>query len=132
MRPTKPMSSPPGADAAGDAEERAVVAAQAHRRLAVAAQAQDDLLVDLPDEHHLGHLDRVLVGHAQAAHELDRQAEALHVGGDLRSAAVHDDRVQPDVLQQHDVTRELLAQAGSSIAAPPYLMTTVFEWNSLM
>ncbi len=50
------------------------------------------------------------VGDAQPADELDRQAEALHVGGDLRAAAVHDDRVHPDVLEQHDVARELLAQ----------------------
>ena len=38
------------------------------------------------------------------------RSEALHVAGDLRAAAVDDDRVQPDVLEQHDVARELLAQ----------------------
>ena len=72
------------------------------------------------------------VGDAQAADELDGQAEALHVGGDLRAAAVDDDRVHADVLEQHDVARELLAQRASSIAAPPYLMTTVLPWNSRM
>ena len=110
MRPTKPTSSPPGAGLARDAEELPVVAAQPDRRLAVAVQAQDDVLVDLADEDHLGHLDGLGVGHAQAADELDRQPQALHVGGDLRAAAVDDDRVQPDVLEQHDVARELLAQ----------------------
>ena len=110
MRPTKPMSSPPGRGAPRDAEQRAVVAAEPDRGLAVALQAQHDLLVDLADEHHLRDLDGVLAGDAQAADELDRQAEPLHVAGDLGAAAVHDDRVQPDVLEQHDVARELLAQ----------------------
>src|SRR3954451_6114232 len=50
------------------------------------------------------------VADAQAADELHRHAEALHERGDLRAAAVHDDRVDPDVLEQDDVARELLAQ----------------------
>ncbi len=58
-----------GRGAARDAKQRAVVAAQPHRRLAVAVEALDDLLVDLADEHHLGDLDGVLVGDAQAADE---------------------------------------------------------------
>ena len=99
-----------GSGAASDAKQRAVVAAEADRGLAVAVDAQDDLRVDLADQHHLGDLDRVRVGYAQAADELDRQAQPVHVGGDVRAAAVHDDRVQPDVLEQHDVARELLAQ----------------------
>ena len=71
-----------------------------------------DVLVDLADEHHLGDLDRVGVAHAQAADELDRHVEPVHVGGDVRPAAVDDDRVQADVLQEHHVTREVLAQLG--------------------
>ena len=101
---------PVGGRAAGDLEQRAVISTEADGRLAVAVQAQHDLLVDLSDEHHLGDLDRVGIGDAQAADELDGQAEPLHVGGDLRAAAVDDDRVEPDVLEQHHVTRELLAQ----------------------
>ena len=42
------------------------------------------------------------------------------------------DRVQADVLEQHDVAGEVLAQLRSVIAAPPYLMTTVWPWNSRM
>ena len=110
--PTKPMSSPAGRRLARDAEQRAVVAAEADRGLAVAVQAQDDVLVDLADEDHLGDLDGLLVADAQPVDELDRHAEALHVVGDVRAAAVDDDRVQPDVLQQHDVAGELLAQLG--------------------
>src|SRR5919204_2063043 len=99
-----------GAGLAAGAEELPVVAAQADRRLAVAVEAQDDVLVDLADEDHLRHLDGLGVGDPKSADELHRQPEALHVGGDLGPAAVHDDRVEPDVLEQHDVAGELLAQ----------------------
>src|SRR5919204_2769263 len=99
-----------GAGLAAGAEELPVVAAQADRRLAVAVEAQDDVLVDLADEDHLGHLDGLGVGDPKSADELHRQPEALHVGGDLGPAAVHHDRVQADVLEQHDVAGELLAQ----------------------
>ena len=44
--------------------------------------------------------------------ELDRQVERLHVARDLRPAAVDDDRVQADVLEQDDVAGEVLAQLG--------------------
>ena len=62
-----------------DPEQQPVVAAQPDRRLPVAVDAQHDVLVDLADEHHLGHLDGRLVAHPQAADELDRQVEPLHV-----------------------------------------------------
>ena len=94
------------------AEELAVVAGEADRRLPVAVDARDDVLVDLADEHHLGDLDGVGVAHAQPADELDRHVQPLHVGRDVRPAAVDDDRVQPDVLEQHDVAGEVLAQLG--------------------
>jgi hypothetical protein len=78
----------------------------------VAVEAQDDVLVDLADEDHLRDLDGLGVADAQAADEVDRQAEPLHVRGDLRAAAVDDDGIDPDVLEDHDVARELLAQRG--------------------
>src|ERR1700733_6684256 len=103
--PTKPMSWPSGAD-----QEPAVVAGEADRGLPMATDAQDDVGVELAEEHHLGDLNRRLVGDAQPADELDRHIETLHVGGDVGSAAVDDDRVHADVLEQHDVAGELLAQ----------------------
>ncbi len=106
------MSSPAGAFAARHPEQGAVVSAQADRGLTVAAETQDDFLVDLADQDHLGDLDGRRVGHAQAAHELDGQTEALHVGGDVGAAAVHHDRVEAHVLEQDHVARELLAQGG--------------------
>ncbi len=100
-----------GRGAAADAEQRAVVAAQPDGGLTVAGDAQHDLLVDLADQHHLRYLDGGGIGHAQPGDELDRHPQPPHVGGDVRAAAVDDDRVQPDVLEQHHVARELLAQA---------------------
>ena len=94
------------------AEQQPVVAAQPDRGLAVAVEAQHDVLVDLAHQHHLRDLDGLGVRHPQAVDELHRQAEPLHVARDLRAAAVHDHRVHPDVLEQHDVARELLAQRG--------------------
>jgi hypothetical protein len=88
------MSSPSGPGRGGDAEQQPVVAAQPDRRLAVAAEPQHDVLVDLADQHHLRDLDGVGVGDAEAADELDRHVEPLHVGGDVRPAAVDDDRVE--------------------------------------
>ncbi len=40
----------------------------------------------------------------------DLEAEPLHVVGDVGPAAVDDHRVQPDVLEQDDVAREVVAQ----------------------
>ncbi len=100
----------PGRAAPRAAQQAAVVAREPDRRLPVARDPQHDVGVQLADQDHLRDLDRRLVGDAQAADELDRHLEALHVGGDVRAAAVNDDRVDPDVLEQHDVARELLAQ----------------------
>jgi hypothetical protein len=94
-----------------DAEELAVVAADADRGLPVAVERQHDVLVLLADEHHLRDLDRGLVRDAQAAHELHVHAEPLHEARDHRAAAVHHDRVQAHVAQQHDVLREVVGEA---------------------
>src|SRR4030088_1482540 len=52
------------------------------------------------------------VGPAQACADPAREPEPVHVVRDLGTAAVHDDRVEPDVLEQHDVSREVLAQGA--------------------
>ena len=86
---------------------------------------QHDVLVDLADQHHLRDLHGLLVRHPQAVDELDREAQPLHVAGDLGAAAVDDHGVHADVLEQGDVARELLLELRVAIAAPPYLITTV-------
>ena len=64
----------------------------------------------LPEQHHLRHLDGLGVGDPHPLDEPHLHPEALHVAGDVRAAAVDDHRVQADVLEQHDVGRERLAQ----------------------
>ena len=93
-----------------DREHRAVLAREADGGLAVAVDAVDDVRVDLAEQHHPGHLDGLRVGDAQALVEADLHPQALHVVGDVGAAAVHDHRVEADVLEQHDVGRERLAQ----------------------
>ena len=64
--------------------------------------------------------------------ELGLLAEPAHQLADLRAAAVHDDRVHADGRMQHDVLGEQVGRAsGSSMALPPYLITTVVPENSL-
>ena len=72
----------------------------------------DDLLVDLADQHHLDDLDRLLVGDAHAAHERRLLAEPLHERADLRPAAVDDDRIDADEVQQDNVERERLLEVS--------------------
>ena len=91
--------------------------------------ADDDLAVDLADEHHAGDVDGLGVGDPQAVEELGLLAEALHQVADLRTAAVHDDRAHADRAHQHDVLgeqRERVVVDAPAMALPPYLTTTVW------
>ena len=87
--------------------------------------ADDDVAVDLADEHHAGDVEAVGVGDAQPVAELGLHAEPLHQRADLRAAAVHDDGPDADRLQQHDVLGELPGRGAASVMAwPPYFTTT--------
>jgi hypothetical protein len=99
-----------GSELLDHAEQQPVVAGESDGRLPGVVQSQHDVRVLLPDQHHLRDLHRGGVRHAQALDELDAHAEALHVVRDLGPPAVHHDRVHPDVLQEHHVAREVLAQ----------------------
>ena len=92
---------------AGD-DHVAVLAAQPDRLAALGADPADDLLVDGAGENHLDHLDGRLVGDAQARLELGPDAELRQHVADLRAAAMHDDRLQARLLEQHDVLGEIL------------------------
>ena len=110
--PTKPRSttSSPGAEARvhlARGHHVAVLAAEADRPPALRVDRADDLLVDRAGEHHLDDLDRRLVGDAQAAGEARFDAELLQHRADLRPAAVHDDRIDARLLEQHHVAREV-------------------------
>ena len=73
--------------------------------------ADDDVAVDLADEHHAGDVERLGVGDAQSVDELRDLAQPGHQLADLRAAAVHDERAHADRAHEHDVGRER-GQAG--------------------
>ena len=97
----------------------AVLAAQADGAAALRVDRADELLVDRAGEHHLDDFDRRLVGDAQAAGKAQFDAELLQHRADLRAAAVHDDRIQAGLLEQHHVAREiaLLLLVAHGVAA---------------
>ena len=85
----------------------AVFAAQADRAAALGVDRADDLFVDGAGQHHFDDLDRRLVGHAQAVGELRFDAELLQHRADLRTAAMHDDRIDAGLFEQDHVAREI-------------------------
>ncbi len=108
IAPTKPTCSAFGTGATPNSEPS--WPGEPDRRLAVAVDPLDDVGVDLAEQHHPRHLDRLGVGDAEPLVEADLEAEPLHVLGDLGPAAVDDHRVEADVLEEDDVGREALAQ----------------------
>lgn len=64
---------------------------------------RDQLRVDVAGEHHADDGDRLGTGHAVAALELARDVEALQHPGDLRAAAVDDDRLDADIAEVRNV-----------------------------
>ena len=126
------MSSPLGPSMVGGAEQQPVVAAQPDRRLPVAVEAQDDVLVDLADQHHLRDLDGVGVGDAQPADELDRHVQPLHVGVMSGPPPWTTIGLSPTYFSSTTSRANSSRSSGSVIAAPPYLITTVLPWNSRM
>ena len=91
-------------------EQRPVLTPEPDRGLAVALQPGEDVGVDLAEQDHLRHLDRLLIRDPKALDELDLHPEPLHVVGDLGAAPVDDHRVHSDVLEEDDVGGEGLAQ----------------------
>src|SRR5690606_7644852 len=84
-------------------DHAAVLAGQPDRLAAGFIDHHDDVLLDLPAQHPLDDLHGFGVGDAHALDEFAFLADALERGVDLRAAAVHDHRVQPNQLEQHHV-----------------------------
>ena len=78
----------------------------------MAVDRRDDLAVDLADQRHAHDVDGLGVGDAQPVDELGLLAQASHELGDLRPAAVHDDRVHADEAHEHDVLGEQVGEGG--------------------
>ena len=84
-------------------EEPGVLAGQPDGERPVAVDEPDQLALHLADEHHPDDVHGLLGGDPQAAAELRGDAEPVEHRGDLRAAAVHDDRLEAGVPQEHDV-----------------------------
>src|SRR6185437_10878064 len=94
-----------------DRGERArVLPGQAHRERAVPVDQADDVLVHRAGQDHADDLHGLRRGHPQPGGERGLHPEPAEHRVDLRAAAVHDDRAQPGVAQEHQVLRERQAQ----------------------
>ena len=107
-------------------DQAAILAAQAYRATADSVDRGDELLVDRAGENHLDDFHRLAVGNPQSVHKSAFDAEALQHLADLRPTAMHDDRIDPDLLQQNDVAGERIA-----ILAIPHRMPAVFDEDRL-
>ena len=90
-------------------DQVAVLAREPDRAAAHARNRRDEVLVDSL-QHHLGRFHRRRIGHPHPAHETRLEPELADQFRDLRPAAVHDDRVDADQVEQHDLLRKTLAQ----------------------
>ena len=104
----------------------AVLAAKPDRPLALGIDQRHDLFVDRAGEHHLDDFHGPGVGDAEPAFELALDAEVFQHRGDLRPAAVHDDRVDLGLLEQRDIAGKRLPQAGVA-----HGVATVFHHDGL-
>ena len=87
-------------------DQPAILAGEPNCATALGIYRRDELLVDRPGEDHLDHFHRLVVGDPQPVDDAALDAEPFEHMGNLRPAAVHDDRVDADLLQQHDIAGE--------------------------
>ena len=85
----------------------AILTAEANRAPALGVDRADDLFIDRSGEHHFDDFHRRLVGDPEAAGKVGLDAQLLQHHADLRTAAVHDDRVDAGLLEEHHVFGEV-------------------------
>lgn len=90
----------------GGADGVGVLAGQSDGERPVFVEQIDQLALHLPGQHHPYDVHGVLGGDPQAGLELADDAVLVEGGADLRAAAVHDDRLEPGVMQEDDVLGE--------------------------
>ena len=66
----------------------------------------DQLAADLTEQHHAGDVEHLGRRHPEAALEIAFDTKAFEHRADLRAAAVHDDRMDAAVAQEHHVGGE--------------------------
>jgi len=89
-------------------DEPPVDAGDAHGLAALHLQEVDQALVDFACQDHLYDVGGLLIGHAQAVHELGFLAHFGHKVRDLRSASVHQHDLHAHQGQEDDVAHDLL------------------------
>ena len=79
----------------------------------------DEFAADLAEQHHPRDVEHLRCGDAEPALEVTRDAEPFEHGADLRATAMHDDRVDAAVAQEHHVggERRLEHVVGHGVAA---------------
>ena len=108
-------------------DQPAILAGQADRLTAFGLQRGHDLFVDRACQNHFDDVDRFLVGDAQPVDEDAFLRHPVQHLADLRPAAMHDDRIHPDLFQQHDVPGKEPRQMGVA-----HGMTAVFHDQGLV
>ena len=100
-------------------EQAGVLAGEPDGERAVLVDQADQLALHLADEHHPDDVHRLGRGDPQAAAELRLDAEPVEHRGDLRAAAVHDDRAEAGEPEEGDVLGEgpLEGVVGHRVAA---------------
>ncbi len=102
-------------------EQVRVFARHADGERPVLVDEADDLRLDLTGQHHPHDGHRLGGGDPLARAERRGDAVQGKLCVDLRTAAVHDDRVQAGVPQEHDVLGERLAQVSVGHRVPAVL-----------
>ena len=88
------------------ANQPAVLAGESDRLAAGPIDVGDDFLVHKTGQHHFDDIHGFAVGHPHAGNEFGLFADLLQHRTDLRAAAVDDDRIDADLLEQRDVGGE--------------------------
>ncbi len=83
-----------------------VLPRHADRERPVPVDQADDVPVHLAGQHHPDHIHRLGRGDSQARPERRLHTKPVQVRADLRAAAVHHNRAQTCVAQEHNVLRE--------------------------
>ena len=99
-------------------KQSGVLARQSNRAAARLVDVGHDLLVDAARQHHLDHLGRLAVGHAEAVHERGLDLQPLQHRPDLRAAPVDHHRMNAHLLQEYDVAGER-GPEGPDPPSPP-------------
>ena len=91
-------------------QQEGILAVEADSRSTLQIQVADDGGIYLAGENHLGNLYSLLVSDTETGYELRLLAHLLQHAGDVRAAAVDDDRTDADIFHEGNVLHDHLLQ----------------------